>query len=136
LALSNLKISIVVEEYPSFSQTGLNENSNSDCYCQPCCKWIDRWLACTEDTTIGNMKRVAVDAKTLSQIDKDTPRTQKNKLFSTPFYKEHLRGVLIGYSSLNPKIGYVQGMNFIASAIIYHTKNYSISSRIFNSLMI
>jgi hypothetical protein len=31
-----------------------------------------------------------------------------------------MRNVLIAYSKYDPQVGYVQGMNFIAGALLYH----------------
>ena len=32
-----------------------------------------------------------------------------------------LKQILIGYAEIDEKVGYVQGMNFVAAALLYHT---------------
>lgn len=43
---------------------------------------------------------------------------------------------MVNYTVLRPHIGYVQGMNVIAGAIVVHNSDISKSTAIFNYLMI
>ena len=82
------------------------------------------------------MRVEKVEEKHLKQINKDIPRTQSdNVLFATASYQNHLRDILSTYCKINPEVGYVQGMNIIASGIVFHTKNYTQSMSIFNLIM-
>lgn len=38
-------------------------------------------------------------------------------------YQDSLREVLLGYARIDPEVGYVQGMNFIAAGLVYHAKS-------------
>eukprot|EP01119_Soliformovum_irregulare_P023356 TRINITY_DN8143_c0_g1_i7.p1 TRINITY_DN8143_c0_g1~~TRINITY_DN8143_c0_g1_i7.p1 ORF type:complete len:485 (-),score=130.11 TRINITY_DN8143_c0_g1_i7:30-1484(-) len=51
-----------------------------------------------------------------SQIDKDVERTFSGAIGS--FSRDSLRKVLVAYSWKNPNVGYCQGMNFIAAALL------------------
>ena len=44
--------------------------------------------------------------------------------------------MLLDYALADPEIGYVQGMNFIAAAIVYHARCPSNSLSIFSFLMV
>jgi hypothetical protein len=46
-----------------------------------------------------------------------------------------LREVLVGYAHLDLEVGYVQGMNFVASAIVYHAHSSYDALRVMNYLM-
>lgn len=48
---------------------------------------------------------------------------------------EMLNEVLIGYASVDYEVGYVQGMNFVASSLVYHSCNTYNSLKILNHLM-
>jgi hypothetical protein len=68
--------------------------------------------------------KLPIKKKIFNQIEIDIPRTQP---FSPGFedvkVKKMLKDVLVAYSNYDPKTGYVQGMNMIASILIYHIKN-------------
>ncbi len=59
--------------------------------------------------------------KYLIQIKKDLNRTPVPIIENVKFakkYKRKIQNILFGYSNINPSVGYVQGMNFIVSALI------------------
>ena len=79
------------------------------------------------------------------QIDRDVPRTFHfkeplefptshtelilvNNLDSKEILKEALRNVLIAYSRYDKTIGYVQGMNLIVGAILFHCRGDEVST--------
>ena len=66
------------------------------------------------------------EERCIKQITKDLPRTfPKNKYFSENsegFLK--LKKILVSFSKYEPNIGYVQGMNFIAGSLLYHSEEY------------
>ena len=72
----------------------------------------------------------------VKQIERDLPRTQPDHpTFNSPQILEILDEVLIGYASVDYEVGYVQGMNFVASALVYHSCNTYNSLKILNHLM-
>lgn len=46
-----------------------------------------------------------------------------------------LNEVLIGYAEVDFEVGYVQGMNFVASALVYHSCDSYNALKIMNHLM-
>lgn len=46
-----------------------------------------------------------------------------------------LKEVLIGYAELDYEVGYVQGMNFVASALVYHSCDAYNSLKVMKHLM-
>ena len=48
---------------------------------------------------------------------------------------EMLKDVLLGYAELDHEVGYVQGMNFVAAALVYHSHNSYDALKVFNYLM-
>lgn len=59
---------------------------------------------------------------TSHQISIDLPRTfPKNAYFSKGKGKEALGRVLYAFANFNPQVGYVQGINFIAAALLWHS---------------
>ncbi|CAI2381067.1 unnamed protein product [Moneuplotes crassus] len=62
-----------------------------------------------------------VDESTVDQITKDLRRTfQKIDIFVKPEMKNKLFRVLKALVAYDPSVGYTQGMNFIAAALIVH----------------
>jgi len=58
------------------------------------------------------------------QVEKDLPRTQPyHQTFQMQEYQDSLREVLLGYARIDPEVGYVQGMNFIAAGLVYHARS-------------
>jgi len=56
---------------------------------------------------------------TVRQIELDLARTfPGHRLFSTDRGREQLRQVLVAYALRNPRVGYVQGMGFIAALLL------------------
>jgi len=56
-----------------------------------------------------------------NQIKKDVERTfQTSAYFRDREVQRALGRVLLAYAQYEPQIGYVQGMNFIAAALLYH----------------
>jgi hypothetical protein len=95
------------------------------CQCQPKCYWIDNWINLIADQEFQGadaaMGASEWDA-TLRQIEKDLPRTQpEHRTFRLPEYVGSLKEVLVCYAKHDAEVGYVQGMNFIAAALVYHS---------------
>jgi len=86
-------------------------------------------------------------SKDALQIDRDVPRTFQftdqtltllsprtgetttvGNLEATEMLKHALRNVLIAYSRYDKSIGYVQGMNLIAGAILFHCQGDEVSA--------
>ena len=49
---------------------------------------------------------------------------------------EGLKEVLVSYASADPEVGYVQGMNFVAGALVYHLRCPSDCLRVFTFIMV
>ena len=68
-----------------------------------------------------NIKKVL--KKEYKQIEKDLNRTAlpefQNEKFKIDFIQK-IQNILVAYSNLNKKIGYVQGMNLVVSHLIYN----------------
>ena len=71
-----------------------------------------------------------------SQILRDINRSYPKYLYFAKggLGQKEMENVLIAYSKYDPRIGYVQGMNFIAGALLYHCPE-EIAFWIFVSLM-
>jgi len=64
------------------------------------------------------------------------PRTQpEHATFQISEYIDSLREVLIGYARLDCEVGYVQGMNFIAAALVYHSRSSFEALKVMEQLM-
>ena len=99
------------------------------CACVPQCKWVDKWTTMMNNEgftpQMFGSKQWSDDEweSTLKQIEKDLLRTQpEHATFKNREFIDILREVLVGYAKLDAEVGYVQGMNFVAAAIIYHTR--------------
>ncbi|KAM3135119.1 hypothetical protein pb186bvf_012765 [Paramecium bursaria] len=63
--------------------------------------------------------------KTLKQIDKDLKRTfVGEEFFLSQEGQNALKNVLICIAKYDMKLGYVQGMNFLVAALLYHGEEY------------
>ena len=72
----------------------------------------------------------------IKQIERDLHRTQPDHpAFQSKQMIEMLKEVLIGYAQIDEEVGYVQGMNFIAAALVYHCQNIEDSLRILTHMM-
>lgn len=72
----------------------------------------------------------------IKQIERDLPRTQPdNPTFKNSEMLNMLNQVLIGYAAIDYEVSYVQGMNFVASTLVYHSCDAYNSLRILTHLM-
>jgi len=93
------------------------------CRCSANCRWIAKWMRVLKDRGGRKPQRLIVEQDSLVQIDKDIPRTEISRFrLDRSTFSQQLRDVLIKYAALRPQIGYVQGMNIIAAAILTHTR--------------
>lgn len=46
-----------------------------------------------------------------------------------------MKEVLIAYAQLDAEVGYVQGMNFVAAALVYHSRNSYDALKVFSYIM-
>ena len=54
-------------------------------------------------------------------------RTQPNHpTFQDPAYLDLLYQTLVSYAMADPRLGYIQGFNIIASVLVYHTTSLSL----------
>ena len=76
---------------------------------------------CSDYLTIYKAASNKCDADTLEQIDKDIIRTYCDEKFLTSESSRiRLKRLLITISNYDNKIGYVQGMSYIAGSLLYH----------------
>lgn len=70
-----------------------------------------------------NLIKLQTSAKPsdVHQIDLDIDRTFPSQKFFGQDGKQALRRILISISIYDPSVGYVQGMNFLAGSILWHT---------------
>jgi len=66
------------------------------------------------------------DLEAVTQIEKDLHRTNPDWKFLSPEIggAKILGRILATFSKYDPTLGYVQGMNFIAAALLYHAEEY------------
>lgn len=100
---------------------------------------MDKWINFIGESEL-RYPEVSMNASewegTIRQIDKDLPRTQPdNTTFQNPEYQATLKEVLICYAKLDREVGYVQGMNFIAAALVYHARNAFETLKVMDHLM-
>lgn len=114
------------------------EMENADgCTCQPKCLWTEHWLAlCKNPKRYQSILKYNVPSGTSEQIKRDLLRTQpKAKTFQSERYLCMLEDTLMAYAGYDREVGYVQGMNIIASVLIYHASTTSESFSNFVYLM-
>ena len=71
-----------------------------------------------------------------SQIEKDLRRTQPNSAtFQNILYLSKLKETLLTYHQIDPEVGYMQGMNIVASIVVYHSRSVSESVEVFAMVM-
>ena len=90
--------------------------------------WMDKWMG--NIPSLGNSHNLSlygcnyIDQSTISQIDKDLRRTQpQSKTFQNETFLARLKETLIFYHLSDPEVGYMQGMNIVASVPVYHSKS-------------
>ena len=77
-----------------------------------------------------NLLKLKPTEKVMKQIELDLPRTcPKNERFNTDdaIGREELRQILYSYALRNPKLGYLQSMNFIAAQLLIVTNDVETS---------
>lgn len=98
--------------------------------CSRAYKWLYQYYKQNDlgylKNTYEKLKLIKPEEKELKQIRKDLNRT----FGKTEYFQENqpgfimLENVLTVLSVYDPKIGYVQGMNFIAALFCYHAEEY------------
>lgn len=90
------------------------------------CLLAKEWLGSANHAAIrekfADHLRRSGDAKILKQIALDVERTHPLK--AHPHKLAALKQVLRAYAAAEPRIGYMQGMNFVAAALVYHADDY------------
>ena len=72
----------------------------------------------------------------MKQIERDLPRTQPDHpAFQTPKLKDMMKEVLVAYAQLDSEVGYVQGMNFVAAVLVYHSRTSYEALNVFTYIM-
>ena len=97
---------------------------------RPTCNVMERWVtACVpkqSELIYNNLQTTCLDTpehrENSVQIDMDLGRTYPDEpyFYETGAGREALRRVLMAISKYDPKLGYVQGMNFITAALLWH----------------
>jgi hypothetical protein len=87
-------------------------------------------------TNLSTQKSYTSLNDNLKQIEKDVPRTQSDHpTFKSDKYRNILKEVLVSYCKLDYEIGYVQGMNIIASVVVYHGRSNYECLRVFDLIL-
>ena len=90
----------------------------------PKCFWMERWVGILGEHRLGSEYRNRDEKEwdaVVRQIERDIPRTQPDHpTYNHPKLLNSLRDVLLGYAKLDKEVSYVQGMNFLAAALVYH----------------
>ena len=103
-------------------------DSFDGCHCSKPCKWAANWIkSYLPKNKKPDLKLLAEkpDPLNTQQIDKDLARTypQCPTFSRNAEFRERLRNILVAYSIYDPAVGYVQGINVVAGALLYHIKN-------------
>ena len=140
--LKDISTDVVFDTKKYFAKTIQNFYNRDQCFCESnlkkyqTCKRAINWLRILDNKDIDfdylknqyeKISRVSlVDEKNINQIHKDSIRTfPKSKFFQKiDDGNAILERILINFSKYDPKIGYVQGMNFIAASLLYHSEEY------------
>ena len=101
-------------------------NQSPPSVCSRLQPWVSRSLPKRATPTYTSLLLSSIETKehqsNLHQIDLDLSRTYPDE----PYFseggggREALRRVLTAFSNYDPSLGYVQGMNFIAAALLWH----------------
>lgn len=94
-----------------------------------CCSVLQPWITLTFPKegieAYDCLVQVKMDTRehlsNLQQINIDLGRTYPDEDYFSEEGRDALQRVLIAYSKYDPGVGYVQGMNFVAGAILWHT---------------
>jgi len=73
--------------------------------------------------------------KTSNEIKKDLNRTFNDGKLKTEEGQEELKRVLLALAYIRPEIGYCQGMNFVAGALLYFAEDEELAFWLFLSLL-
>lgn len=83
--------------------------------------WKKYFRVATSYEAYDFLRSDARPAEKTAEIDRDVPRTfPLHPQFQTDESRESIRGVLRALSAANPKVGYCQGMNFVAAVFLLH----------------
>lgn len=98
---------------------------------KPTCHLIAPWVAASlprqAEVIYNNLQTTRLDTpeyrENSLQIDLDLGRTYPDEpyFYETGAGREALRRVLTAVSKYDPRLGYVQGMNFITAALLWHS---------------
>jgi len=97
-------------------------------HCSHAQRWLEKYFADSKfdyvmfSKTYECFLQTSLKTQVLqNQIKKDVERTfQTNAYFRDREVQRALGRLLLAYAHYEPQIGYVQGMNFIAAALLYH----------------
>jgi len=97
--------------------------------CLSALKWLRKFypsegdLVQAEERYSRAVMNIALAPEDRIQIEKDLPRTYPEILFIRPDSPggKQLRNILFVFSTTDLEVGYVQGMNFIAAGLLYHS---------------
>eukprot|EP00943_MAST-04B_sp_MAST-4B-sp1_P009597 g9597.t1 len=91
-----------------------------------------------KDTYFKDLLKQKPDEKVMKQIELDLPRTcPKHERFNKEdaIGREELRQILYSYALRNPKLGYLQSMNFIAAQLLIVTNDVETSFWIMTAIV-
>lgn len=133
MSRNSIELIRVEGQSPRFEKVDLSKH-RPQCRCKrgrnSVCPWAHSWAHLTELhpesfrnylELLSLQAHTALDRKTAVQIEKDLPRTHPQvNYFSKGPGKQVLRRVLHAYAWYNSSVGYVQGINFLAAALLWH----------------
>ncbi|CAD8055240.1 unnamed protein product [Paramecium primaurelia] len=85
-------------------------------------EWLGNYDVDKLKNKYSNLLESKCEPKIIKQINLDVERTHPLKNY--PQKLSDLQQVLIAYSKYNKIVGYMQGMNFVAAGLIYHSDNF------------
>jgi hypothetical protein len=101
-------------------------SSNSSHSCKRARTWLEKCrVKSASEGTYQALLDTPVDCRNFEmsrhQIELDLMRTYPDEAYFSGTGKGALRRVLIAFAKYDPSLGYVQGMNFIAAALLWHS---------------
>ncbi|CAD8090678.1 unnamed protein product [Paramecium primaurelia] len=118
----------------SVTETSINEQKEQKRIPSYCMKWLNYKYQKKEFVQLEQqflkILQIQPEKDVVHQIERDLSRTIK----AENHFKE-IRNILTAFSVYDPNIGYVQGMNYIASILFNHAKQEWIAFWLFVSLI-
>ena len=126
-SIEKFEVEITLKHTPQCNCTKLWNPKSNSLQCSLARTWLDQfYLPRDYKEVYYNLEMIPSHSPRmgdiLAQIELDLPRTAPNNEYFTRGYgKVALKRILTVFAKYNPTVGYIQGINYIAANILWHT---------------